>query len=332
MQSMKSYIYSVLFLGIFLTACNGNKPTTQVNAENKTETNTTSNTTGEIKISKVEFEDDKKKETTTPISNGKMDTVTVSTLEDLVAKTKSNRVMYLESGEYELEKDKVYHMTKDACRIIDKTKEETRSIGGQMYYREIDNFHLIGKKGTVIKSKNPLAIAFYVVHTKNFKVTNVIVKKDEPGNADLCYISNSQDVVIDKCKFDGGGTYGMYINSMNGIKIKNSTISRAHNAAVRLLASKGVEFINTTITQNVCTVPIIMFYGAGSAVTMNNVKIIDNKRNLKETYQGSERIFGVPNDNTLLLDNCEISNNEGFTSLGVNSGNVQRSRIDGVSI
>ena len=43
----------------------------------------------------------------------KIKTVTVSNVEDLVQNAKSNTIMYLEKGNYELEEDLVYYVTKD---------------------------------------------------------------------------------------------------------------------------------------------------------------------------------------------------------------------------
>jgi len=118
---------------------------------------------------------------TTKPSNEKRDTVTVSSVEQIVENARSNRVMYLEKGKYELEPDLVYYMTKDEQKIIDKRKVETRSIGGQLFFMGLDDFQIIGKNGAQIVSKNPKAVAFFVVQGKNWKISNLTIKKEVEG-------------------------------------------------------------------------------------------------------------------------------------------------------
>lgn len=264
-------------------------------------------------------------------SGSKIDTVTVSSLEDLVANAKSNSVIYLKKGKYELESHLVYYMTKDERRIINKNTEQTQSIGGQLFFYGLNNFQIIGEKGSEIVSKSPEAVGFFVIKCNNVKVSNLIIKKEVSGKSDLCYVASSQEVEVDNCTFDGGGTYGLYISNVTNIKVNNSKISKSTTGAIRVNASKGVAFNNTTFSNNMCMVPVVNIYGGGSDLAFNNVKIIDNKKNPKSTFNGSDKIFASIN-NTIKLNNCTIKNNVGYKHLGLDPSSISKSRIDEVSI
>jgi hypothetical protein len=269
-------------------------------------------------------------EAETPSSDG-MDTITVSTVEDLVKNAKSNRVMYLSKGTYELEKNLVYYMTKEEQKIIDKNVVDTRSIGGQLFFYGIENFQLIGQKGAQIVSKNPEAVSFFVVLGRNWKISNLTIKKPEGGIADLSYFSNCQDVEVDRCHFDGGGTYGMYVTNVENMKVINSKITRCTSGAVRINNSRGISFVQSTFSNNICKVPLVNFYGTTSTATFNDVTIADNKKDPASNFENSDRIFAA-GSNIVTLNNCVIQNNEGFKFLGLLSGNVEKSRIEGLEI
>ena len=262
---------------------------------------------------------------------GEPRTVTVSTVEELVANAKSNTTMYLEKGNYVLEADKVYYMTKDEQRIIDKRLEESQNAGGQLYINGLDNFQIIGKSGAQIVSKNPNAVVLFMVLGKNLKVSNLSIKNDTDSKFDLGYFSNNQNVELDRCKFVGGGAYGIYVSNTEVMKVNNSLINGCTKGAVRVLNSRGVTFMNTTISNNNPSIPLVNFYATGSFVTFKNVSIIDNKRNPASTFQNSERLFAVGN-NTMILEDCVIQNNAGYKTLGVGPNNVKRCQIQGVSV
>ena len=105
-------------------------------------------------------------------------------------------------------------------KIIDKKVVDTRSIGGQLFFSGLDNFQIIGKKGAKVVSKNPKAVPFFVIQGKNWKISNLTIKKDVEGQADLIYFSNCQNVELEKCKLIGKGTYGLYVNSVENMKVK----------------------------------------------------------------------------------------------------------------
>jgi hypothetical protein len=261
----------------------------------------------------------------------KIDTVTISTLEDLVDNAKSNSVLILEKGTYGLKENLVYLMTKDERTIIDKNVVETRSIGGQLHFSGLENFQIIGKKGAVIKSENPKAVAFFILGCSNFKASNLTIRNNAKGTVDLCYISNSQNVEVDKCKFDGGGAYGIYTNNVNIVTISNSLITKCTVGAVKFNDSKNVTYTNTTITNNIAKVPLVNFYGNKNTVTFNNVKIVNNKRDVKSAFEGSDRIFAL-GVNSLQLNHCVIRDNEGFTFLGVGQNSLNKTEINGVTL
>ena len=262
---------------------------------------------------------------------GEPNTVTVSTVEELVANAKSNTTIYLEKGTYVLETDKVYYMTKDERRIINKREEESQNAGGQLYFNGLNNFQLIGKSGAQIVSKNPDAVVVFMVKGKNLKVSNLSIKNESDSRFDLGYFSNNQNVELDRCKFVGGGAYGIYVSNTEVMKINNSLISGITKGAVRILNSRGVTFMNTTISNNNPSIPLVNFYATGSYVTFKNVSIIDNRRNPASTFQNSERLFAVGN-NTMILEDCTIQNNAGYKTLGVGPNNVKRCQIRGVSV
>lgn len=263
--------------------------------------------------------------------SGEARTVTVSSVEEIVENAQSNTIMYLEKGTYELEADMVYFMTKDERRIIDKRVEETRSIGGQLHFNGLDNFQIIGKNGVKIVSKNPQAIPFFMVNGKNLKVSNLTIKKDISSGADLSYFSGCQNIEVERCKFDGGGGYGFYINGVEGMKVNNCQVTKCTSGAVRLNNTKGLTFMNTTFSDNFCKVPVVNFYSSGSSATFDNVTITDNKKNTETNFQNSDRIFAVGN-NSISLENCVIANNEGYITLGVSPQNIKNSQIEGVAI
>ncbi|MEM9546845.1 MAG: right-handed parallel beta-helix repeat-containing protein [Bacteroidota bacterium] len=263
--------------------------------------------------------------------DGKVDTVTVSSVEDLVKNARSNRVIYLEKGKYKLQTELVYYMTKDEQKIIDKRVVDTRSIGGQLFFMGLDNVQIIGKEGAEVISNNPKAVAFFVVRSKNWKISNLTIKKEINGTAELSYISNSQNIEFDGCTFDGGGSYGMYINNVDNLKVNNSTISKCFNGALRIRRSTGINFMNSLITGNECKVPIVNVYESGSTVVFNNVKIINNKKDQSSTFQDSDRIFAA-GDNTIRLENCTVQNNVGYRNLGLGMASLSKSRVDGVTI
>jgi len=260
----------------------------------------------------------------------KMDTVSVSTVEEIVENAKSNSVLVLQKGTYTLEKDLVYYMAKDERKIIDKKVVETRSIGGQLFFSGLTNFQINGKNGVEIVSKNPEAVPFFVIRGKNMKFSNLTIKKNIEGKADLCYITNSQEIEIDRFNIGGGGTYGMYISNVDNLMVSNSKISKSKTGIIRINQSRGIQFINSTFTNNVCTVPLINLYSSGSSVSFNNVTIIDNKKDPKSSFQNSDRLFAV-NGNSIRLENCTIQNNKGYTSLGINQNFISRSQIEGVN-
>jgi len=264
-------------------------------------------------------------------NSSKVDTVSVSSLEELVSNAKSNTVMYLNKGKYELETNLVYYMTKDEQRIIDKNVEETRSIGGQLFFSGLENFQLIGKKGSKVVSKNPAAVALYVVKGKNLKFSNLTITKEVEGKVDLSYISNCQNVELDRCNFDGGGTYGLYLSIVEDVKVKSCKISNCTGGALKIHKVKGVTFINSTFSNNNLKLPIVSFYESGSNVEFKNVVIRDNKKDPKSTFTGSDRIFATVN-NTILLHNCTIQNNAGYKNLGLGMGSINKSQIEGVAI
>lgn len=312
-----------IFLCIFLVACKNDAPV-----------NTSPPVVEPVKTK--ELEKPEKVNSPTPAktvdnTNAQIKTVTVSTVEEIVQNAKSNTIMYLEKGTYELEEDLVYFMTKDERTIIDKKVVETRSIGGQLFFSGLDNFQLIGKKGAKIVSKNPKAVPFFVIQGKNWKISNLTIKKDVEGLADLAYISNCQNVEIEKCKFEGKGTYGMYVNNVENMKVKSCKISNCSTGAVRINNTRGLTFMNSIFSNNICKVPLVNFYTDKSDVTFSNVTISDNKKDPSSTFENSDRIFAV-GPNTIRLENCIIQNNTGYKYLGVSQGSIGKSRIDGVSI
>ena len=225
----------------------------------------------------------------------------------------------------------MYYMTKDERKIIDKNVVETKSIGGQLFFSGLENFQLIGKKGSKVVSKNPAAVALYVVRGKNLKFSNLTVTKEVEGNIDLSYISNCQNVELERCNFDGGGTYGMYLSYVEEIKVKSCNISNCSAGALKIHKAKGVSILNSAIKNNVFKLPIISFYDAGSNVTFKNLVIRDNQKDPNSTYRDSERIFASVN-NTILLENCVIQNNKGYQNLGLGMASINKSQIEGVSI
>lgn len=259
----------------------------------------------------------------------KIDTVTVSNLVDLVDNAKSNTVLILEKGTYNLKKDLVYMMSKDERVIIDKRVVETRSIGGQLHFSGLENFQIKGKKGAVIVSDHPKAVTFFLFKCNNVKVSNLTIKKNIVGSADLLYISTSQNIEIDKCNLDGGGTYGVYTNNVDNVTVSNCQITKCTAGAIKINDSRGLKYVNTTITNNFTTVPLVVFYGSGSNATFYEVKIINNKRNAKAAFAGSEKLFAL-GVNMIRLDNCVIRDNEGFTNLGLGQNTLNRTEIDGV--
>ena len=270
-----------------------------------------------------------KPETVIENKDTKIDTVTVSNLVDFVENAKSNTVLILEKGTYNLDKDLVYSMTKEGRKIIDKKVVETRSIGGQLHFSGLNNIQIIGKKGAVIVSKNPKAVALFLFRCNNVKVSNLTIKKNIVGLVDLCYLSYCNNVEIDKCKFDGGGTYGIYTNNVNNVTVSNSLITKCTSGAIKINQSVDLKYVNTTITNNITTVSLVNFYGTGSTVTFHGVNIIDNKRNEKSTFQGSEKIIAL-GVNSFKLNNCVIRDNKGFTHLGAGQYILNRSEVDGV--
>jgi hypothetical protein len=261
----------------------------------------------------------------------KMDTVTVSNMVDLVDNAKSNTVLILEKGTYSLDKDLVYKMTEEERIIIDKKIVETRSIGGQMHFSGLSNFQIQGKKGAVIVSENPEAVPFFVLLCNNVKVSNLTIRKNIEGVTDLCYVSTSNEIEIDNCKFNGGGSYGIYTSNVENVTVSNCLITNCTSGAIKIHDSRGLKYINTTITNNSTTVPLISFYGAGNTVTLYGVNIINNKRNVKSAFTGSENIIGL-GTNSLRLENCVIRDNEGFTNLGAGQNSLYRTEIAGVAM
>lgn len=259
-----------------------------------------------------------------------LDTVSISSIEELVENAKSNSVLILEKGTYTLKEDMVYSMTKEERKIIDKNVVETRSVGGQLFIKGLTNFQILGNKGVKIISNNPIAVPFFIIQGKNLKFSNLTITKEVEGKADLCYISNSREIEIDQFNLDGGGKYGMYLNNVNNMKVNNTKISKFTSGVLRINESKGIQFINSTFTDNVCTVPLVNLYGNGSVVSFNNVTLSDNIRNPNFSYENSDRLFAV-NGNVIRLDNCTIRNNKGYTNLGVNQNSISRSQIEGVN-
>lgn len=280
---------------------------------------------------KVDLKESTAAPTTQKRSSGKIDTVSVSNLEELVANAKDNTVMYLNKGKYELETNLVYYMTKDERKIIDKNKVQTKSIGGQLYFAGLENFQLIGKNGSKVVSKNPAAVVLYVVKSKNLKFSNLTITKEVEGKIDLSYISNCKNVEIEKCKFDGGGTYGMYLSYVEDIRVNSCNINNCTSGAMKIHIAKGVKILNSSLSNNILKLPIISFYDSGSDVIFKNVVIRDNQKDTKSTVKNSDKIFASMN-NMITLENCVIQNNRGFTQLGLSMESLKKSQIEGVSI
>ncbi len=314
---MSRYII-IIFLGLSVASCDNNKVTSKTPIVAEVPPVKEEQTPPEVPV-EVEVE------------SGKIDTITVSSVEDIVSNAKSNTVMYLKKGKYELEEDLVYFMTKDERRIIDKKIEDTRSIGGQLFFSGLENFQIIGKKGAQVISKNPKAVAFFVLQAKNWKISNLTIMKEKGGTAEVSYFSNCRNVEIEKCNFAGGGTYGMYLNNVRGMKVKSSKISKCTTGVMRINDSKDISFVNSTFSNNICKVPLVNFYTTGSSLTLNNVSIIDNKKDPNSSFENSDRLFAVGN-NMIRLDNCVIQNNVGYKYLGLLPSSVNRSQIDGVSM
>jgi hypothetical protein len=314
-----SYNNYIIFLCFLFVACKN-----EANVANQT---TTTNDTPREEVKTIVSEPE-------PIAEPKVikiDTVTVSNLVDLVDNAKSNTVLILEKGTYKLEKDLVYLMSKDERVIIDKNVVETRSIGGQLHFSGLSNFQIIGKKGAVVVSDNPNAVVLFLLKCKNVKVANLTVKKNIVGKVDLCYVAGSQDVKIDNCKFAGGGTYGIYSHGVENLTVSNCLITKCTTGAIKILDSQGLKYVNTTITNNFTTVPLVTFYGSKSIATFSGVNIVNNKRNSKSAFEGSERIFNL-GINIIRLDNCVVRDNEGFTNLGVGPNFLNRTEIHGVAM
>lgn len=274
---------------------------------------------------------DQKQEEVIPPKPTTIDTVTVKTLDDLIANAKSNTVLFLEKGTYRLKEDMVYMMSKNERRIIDKNKEDTRSIGGQLHISGLDNFQLIGKKGVVIESENIKAVPLFILGCNESKFSNLTITKKVKGTADLCYVSNSRDIIIEKCDFSGGGAYGIYANKVDNMNVNNCQIKKSTSGAIKINESKGVNFTNSTFSNNTCTLPMVLIYGSGSTLVLNNVNIVDNNRNPEASFQGSEYLFSV-GQNSVKLNNCVVRNNTGFISLGLNQNSLSKTLIEGLKM
>ena len=325
----------ILIFSVLLLACQ-NKPADQKQVETKSSTavEVITPTPAEAKNSapiEAKTPSGSKPEKTVQSQSSQLDTVTVSNLKDMVDNAKSNTVLILEKGRYSLGKDLIYSMKKDERRIIDKTKEQSQSVGGQLHFSGLDNFHLVGSNGTIIESENPNAVPLFILSCNNAKISNLTVRKKMEGFADLCYVSNSKDVRIEKCKFTGGGTYGLYANKSDNLVVNNCQISKCSKGGLKINESQGVQIDNSTFSNNNCTVPMFNFYGTGSSVTFNNVTIIDNKRDPKTAFEGSESLFSV-GSNMVRLNNCVIRDNPGYTKLGLGPNSLTRTEINGVSM
>ena len=175
------------------------------------------------------------------------------------------------------------------------------------------------------------AIPFFVRRGNNVKISNLTIKKNIAGTGDLSYISSSTNVVIEKCKFNGGGIYGIYINLSKKVQVNSCEITKCTNGAVRINESKDVVFNNSIFTKNNCSVPVFNMYGKGSIATLNGVEIVGNQRNTKNNYVGSEFIFMIAN-NIISLNNCVIRDNAGFQKLGISPNYLSRTEVDGVDL
>ena len=328
---MNRYIYLLLAVAFF-ASCKNDSPVKQNPADPQEVNTQDASKVDNVKESQPsQTNNNSSTQGSTTSTNNQQKTVTVSTVEEIVEHAESNTIMYLEKGRYELESDLVYYITENERKIIDKKVEETKSIGGQLYFSGLKNFQLIGKNGVEIISKNPKAVAFFMIRSNNVKISNITVKKEVNGIADLCYISNGQNIEVDRCNFDGGGSYGIYINKMISLKLNNCRISNCTTGAMRLNESRSIKFLNSTFTENTFKLPIVNCYGSGSDVAFENVTISGNKKDPSSTFQDSDRIMALGN-NTLTLHNCVIQDNPGYTTLGMSLEFIKDSQIDGVAL
>ncbi|MDF1696525.1 MAG: right-handed parallel beta-helix repeat-containing protein [Saprospiraceae bacterium] len=269
-------------------------------------------------------------EAVTPFT-GTPDTVVVSTLEGLVENAKSNTVILLEKGTYSLEENLVYLMTKDERKIIDKNVTQTRSLGGQLFFSGLSNFHIIAKDGVNILSYNPIAPALYLIKGTNVSFSNFTIRKAKKGNADVVAISTSKDIQMDKINIKGGGSYGMNIFDATNLTITNSEITKCTKGGLTISNSKEVKIINSSISDNTCLVPVVNLYGNDNIVFMQGVTIKNNTRDVEKAFQQSDRIFAV-GANSLLLEGCTIENNPGFTILGAGKTNLVNTEFKGLKM
>ena len=262
-------------------------------------------------------------------SNSQFDTITVSNLEDLVDHAKDNTVVILEGGTHTIEEHIVYYVNKDERRVIDKKKEQSRSMGGQLYLSGLKNFHLIGKKGTVITSKNPAAIPLFVVKGSRLLFSNLTISKSVEGAADLSYISGCKNVEFSRCNFDGGGTHGLNILNTNQMTFKNCKIQHCSKGILKAYVSLGLKFINSEFSENNCSVAPINIYGDGSSVTFNNVIIRNNRKDTSTSFEDSDKLITI-GANSLFINNSVIENNTGFKFLGISSNLLNNTSVNGL--
>ena len=320
---MKIKLTFLLLLGLYISACKSEKPKDSIVTPSSEQNET-------LKVRQVA---EPVAANPAPVRSSvqKKDTVAVNSLEALVENAKENTTVILKKGKYQLEEYMVYYMTKDERKIIDKRSVETQSIGGQLFFSGLKNFNLIAENGTEVVSKNPKAVPFFVVQGKNLTFSNFRIRKNEQGSADLCYVSNSQNVVIDQFVMDGGGTYGMNINNLDHLEIKNCKISNCSTGILKINNSRGVHVMNSDFSNNKGQVPGINVYGNGSVVDFKNVTIRSNTRNPNSKFQNSDRLFAV-GYNMVKLENCVIENNQGYQYLGLNSAQLSKSTVDGLII
>lgn len=253
----------------------------------------------------------------------KKDTVVVNNAEDFLNSVKSNRVIVLEEG--------IYNITIDRMESIDNKHVEIQDNPTTMNglkIKDVQNFDLIGKDNVEIVTDNQSDHVLIIKNCENLYISNITMGHTDRGDCEgaVIDISNCKSVKFSKLDLYGSGMIGLWCTNVQTFEIDNCIIRECTEQLLRLHNCSDVNIKNSIFketygyqligiedsTKNVvfdnCEImnnsfyssksSIFYFYNHGENLTLKNCYIHDNK----------SEIF-IDNDNNTKIENCNFENN-----------------------
>ncbi|MFT5147756.1 MAG: ligand-binding sensor domain-containing protein [Flavobacteriales bacterium] len=225
------------------------------------------------------------------LQNSFLDTVKVSTSEELIENIQSNRIIKLANGNFNL--------------------SSTLVLDG------ISNLKIMGAGSSHLKVTEQNKTVIALLNCNNIQLDNMIIGHSESkvldGEPGILQIKYSSNIAVSNCKLIPGETFGLVTFDVTNMEFTNSEITDCSVILFELEKSQNITFENAKFHDNKLGVSVLGgFTNSTKDVTFSHCKFINNTPNMP----GNPAFNFMDNwkefDDKIVFENCTFQNNKGY--------------------